>query len=573
MNKLFPYILLTILVSACGTGKNMDKANTGSGFGVKDYAYIEKFHEGIRLKTKGRLDEAVASFQQCLSIKQDDDAVYFALSELELMRGNLDQSSVYILKAAELDPKNTWYVQELAYMYYEKRDFEKSVQYFKKLVEIEPRNVDWQFGYAGALQEAGKSEEAIKVLDRMEGQVGVNPELSIRKYELYMKLRKESEAIAEIERARQEYPRELSLLATLVDHYFRKGQQAQAISLLEELVKEDPGNGRAHLALAEAYRLQGEDEKAWGALKKAFGSEGVELDTKMMILTRILESSSFKIEPEAFELLDVLVAAHPNDAKAYSIKGDFLLQDGKNKEALEAYRKALEFDKTKYPIWNQVMIMEYQAGEFTPLYAHSKECLTLFPAMTTVYLLQGVSANQLKKYDEALEALDAGRVLIVNDKDIEAEFYGQTGEAYFGLKEYDAGKKAYEKAMQLEPKSALIRSNYAFRLANARMELDLAESLARQALEASPGQAQYLDVYGWIQFRKGKFADALSYFQQAIAVSPGDAMIADHMGDAYIQTGKAEEAVSWWKKAKELGSVNPVLDKKILDKKFYDPIN
>ena len=93
---------------------------------------------------------------KCLSIRQDDDAVYYALSQLELMRENKDASANYILKAAEIDSKNTWYIQELAYMYYDQGDLEKSIQNFKKLVDLEPRNLDWQYGYAGVLQESGK---------------------------------------------------------------------------------------------------------------------------------------------------------------------------------------------------------------------------------------------------------------------------------------------------------------------------------------------------------------------------------------------------------------------------------
>jgi hypothetical protein len=44
------------------------------------------------------------------------------------------------------------------------------------------------------------------------------------------------------------------------------------------------------------------------------------------------------------------------------------------------------------------------------------------------------------------------------------------------------------------------------------------------------------------------------------------------MGDGYIKTGNKEKAVEYWKKAKELGSTNKNLDKKIEKKEYYDPI-
>ena len=570
MNKAFLHIaVLAFVAFGCATEKVAVSERTE--ISAKDYPYIEKFHEGIRLKTKGRVDEAILKFEECLLIRQDDDAVFYALSQLELMKGDLEKSSQHILQAAQIDPGNTWYIQELAYMYYEQKNYEGSIENFKKLVEIEPRNVDWQYGYAGALQEAGQNEKAIDALNKTEDQVGVNPELSIQKYNLYMKMKDAEKGIAEIERARETFPKDLQLLATLVDYYYQANQEEKAISMLEELVEADPQNARAHLALADVYRQKGDQEKSYKELKLAFLGEGVDLDTKMKILMSIQESS-FKIDPEVYELVDILVDTYPSEAKAHSVKGDYMLRAEKHNEALESYKKALEFEKNKYPIWNQVLIMEYQNSNFEDLYEHSKECLTLFPTITTVYLLQGVSANQLHKYDEALDALSVGRELVINDKTLEAEFYGQIGEAQFGLNEIEEGKAAYEKALELDGQSSLLRSNYAYRLAMVKKDLELAESLAKQALDAAPNQSQFKDTYGWVLFQKGDYTKALSEFKEAYDMNDEDNMIVEHLGDAYFMKGDKSEALKWWKKAKELSSKNKTLEKKIQEGKYYDPI-
>ena len=569
MNKSRLYIVIFFLIGvSCGTEKN--SVSERSTVGTKDYPYIEKFHEGVRLKTKGRVEEAISKFEDCLQIRQDDDAVYYAMSQLELMRGDLEKSSEYIVKAADIDPNNTWYIQELAYMYYEKRDFTRSVENFKKLVDIEPRNVDWQYGYAGALQEAGQNEKAIDALNKTEDQVGINPELSIQKYQLYMQMKAYDKGVAELDRARLSFPGDLQLLGTLVDHYYRMNQEAKAISMLEELVKEDPENGRAHLALADVYRQKGEKSKSYQELKLAFLGEGVDLDMKMKILLK-LQEDSFKIDPAVHELVDILVDTYPTEAKAHSIKGDFLLKEDKEDEALKSYIKALEYDKTKYPIWNQVLIMEYQAANFDSLYRHSKECLSIFPTITTVYLLQGVSANQLKKYDEALDVLSVGYELIIDDKPMKAEFLGQTGEAYFGLNQLEEAKKAYKKAMELDPGSSLLKSNFAYRLALAKSDLELAESLARQAWEGAPNQSQFRDVFGWVLFQKGAYDKALVEFMAAHEMNNQDVLIVEHLGDAYFMNGNVNEALVWWNKAREMSSKNKNLDKKIQDKKYYDP--
>jgi tetratricopeptide (TPR) repeat protein len=253
------------------------------------------------------------------------------------------------------------------------------------------------------------------------------------------------------------------------------------------------------------------------------------------------------------------------------MKGDFLLKKGDEKDALSAYRKALEYDKSLYPIWNQVLIMEYQSAEFEMLYGDSKECLELFPTMSIVYLLNGVSANQLKKHDEALESLEAGIELVMNDPAMKAEFYGQLGEAYFGLKDPNEGITNYKKALSLDNKSNLLKNNFAFRLATVKKDLDLAQSIIEQAVSSSPGQAQYKDTYGWVYFQQGKYDQAKLQFEKAYEINDQDRLILEHLGDVEYKLGNKSKAIEWWKKGLEIDPDHEQLKKKIDTQKYYEP--
>lgn len=568
MNRIFIIGILTLLVS-CGTQKQV-AVEGEQPITKKDYPYIEAFHQGVRFKAQGRVDDAIRKFELCLTMRQDDDAVYYALSQLYLIKNELNKSAESIEKAAELDPDNTWYIQELAYMYFEMANYPKAVENFKKLTEIEPGNIDWLYGYAEALVRNGEELKAIEALQKTEDQVGSHPEFTIQKYKLYMAINDEESALKELEEGKKQFPKSAQIIATMVDHYFKKGEYAKAIEMLEELVIADPSNGRAHLALADVYRQQGKKDKAYQELREAFPSDDVDLDTKMQVLISIHESSS-TVDKEAMELVDILVMKYPNEAKVYSIKADFLLKQEKDDEALKSYRKALEYDKSLYPIWNQVLIMEYQASLFEDLYNDSKECLELFPTISTAYLLNGVSANQLKKYDQALDVLSAGIELVINDPAMKAEFYGQLGEAQFGLKNVEEGKKNYKKAIELDSRSNLLKNNFAFRLASAKEDLQLATSLIKQAIENSPGQGQYMDTYGWILFQQGKMSEAKEKFEKAYELNSGDKLIIEHLGDVNFKLGKTNDALEWWKEAQKIAPDDELLQKKITNKKYYEP--
>lgn len=559
---------LLVLVAACGTAKKTVDAPAQS---LVDSPYIEKFHEAVRLKTRGQNKEAIASFEQCLTLKPTADGVCYALSQLYLNENNPEKAATYIQRAAQLDPANIWYTEELAFMLVERKNYPEALKAFEKLVKHEPRNVEWMYNYAECLVKAGKQAEAIKALEKTEDLVGKNPEIAVEKFNLYLQMKQADKGLAELEKARKLFPNDPHLLGTLVEYYFHVRQEQKGIELLEQLGVASPENGRVQLALADIYRQQGKKKQAYAALKQAFECEDVSLDNKMKVLIALHDANK-TLDPEAYALVERVVAQHPNEAKSHSIRGDYMLRAGNNPEALVSYRKALEYNKNQYPIWNQVMMMEYQSGAFEQLYTDSKACLELFPTVPTVFLLNGIGAVQTKRYTEAIETLDAGKELVVNDNELMSEMYAQLGEAYFGAKNYTVGIENYEQALKIAPKSLLIKNNYAYRLALAKQQLNRALELINENLTQNDQSSHYNDTKGLILFQQGNYQDALSWFQKAAAISPNDKLIVEHIGDAYLQLNEKEKALEYLQKAKVLGSTNKTLDKKIEKKEYHEPI-
>jgi len=150
--------------------------------------------------------------------------------------------------------------------------------------------------------------------------------------------------------------------------------------------------------------------------------------------------------------------------------------------------------------------------------------------------------------------------------------YAQIGEAQYGLKNNEQGKVNFEMAISLDSKSNLIRNNYAYQLAEAKIDLDKALALIDEVLKEEKDVAQFMDTKGLILFQKGKYAEALKFFEDAYHFQPSDVIIVEHLGDAWIKNGNVEKAVDYWKRAKELGAANKNLPKKIEKKEYYDPI-
>jgi len=96
------------------------------------------------------------------------------------------------------------------------------------------------------------------------------------------------------------------------------------------------------------------------------------------------------------------------------------------------------------------------------------------------------------------------------------------------------------------------------------MNLDEAEAMIRRALESEPNNASYMDSLGWVEFRKGKFDQALNdLLRAAKTVEHDDPVVFEHIGDTYLKLNRVPEALDAWQKALALDPKNKTLTDKI----------
>jgi hypothetical protein len=91
MSKIIQTFLVVFMLASCGV-KKVSK-ETRILVSKMEQKHIQTFHEGLRLKTSGRSEEAIAKFEACLELRQDQDAVYYALSQLELERDQVEKAA------------------------------------------------------------------------------------------------------------------------------------------------------------------------------------------------------------------------------------------------------------------------------------------------------------------------------------------------------------------------------------------------------------------------------------------------------------------------------------------------
>ena len=66
--------------------------------------------------------------------------------------------------------------------------------------------------------------------------------------------------------------------------------------------------------------------------------------------------------------------------------------------------------------------------------------------------------------------------------------------------------------------------------------------MIKTAVAAEPENRAYLDSLGWIDYRLGRYAEAVVQLEKAIDEKQPDGTILDHLGDAYENLGRHGDA-------------------------------
>jgi len=531
------------------------------------------FFDAEKEKLLGNFSQAQTKFQQAIRTDPRAAAAHFELSQVYLQTGNKDLAEISGKNAVRFDEKNKWYKLALADIYARNDKYAEVVPLMESLHKKEPNNEDYLYGLGAALVQTGKFDEAAKVYNKLEALVGINEELILQKKNLYMRLGKTDKAIAEINRLMAAFPEEVGYRGFLAEIYEATNQPEKALAEYNEILRLDPENPNVRFSLAEYYRSQGDKEKSYQELKKAFANPESSLELKMQVLSSYFEITAQypELKYQAMELCRELVAAHPEEPQGHAVYGDFLLREDKLNEAREQYMLVLAADKSRYNVWNQILLIDSELKNYQSMFDLSKEAIELFPYQPSLFLYNGIAAMQLKQYDKAIESLKGGADVTIGNSALSSQFYASMGDSYNSMTKFRESNDAYEKALKYDAANTYVLNNYAYYLSLRKENLPRAKELSEKCNELQPGNASFQDTYAWILFQMNDLENASIWIDKAIengGIRSGTIM--EHKGDILIKQGKTTDALDFWNRAKELGGTSDKLEQKISQKKYSE---
>jgi len=568
--------------TTASNGKESKEAKQQTGNGVPKVVPTEELEqqaiyiEASKEKMIGNYPEAIKLYERCLGMNPKNAAAHYEVANIYGTRGQQALALPHARDAALLDAKNPWYQRLYAQILQQNYKFPEAAAVLQKLTKTYPERVDYLAEYADALLYADKPDDALKVYDRIGEIQGPSEELLLQKLKILDRKGEKTKVEQTLKELIQANPKEERYYGMLGDYYRKEGKPEKAVEIYNQLLQLDPGNGYVHLSLSDHYRQQNDNPRAFQEMKLGFSNPAVDIDTKVKILLNYYYASdapgkeSAGLRGEADTLCRILVETHPDEAKAFSIYGDFLSRERKPEEARSMYRKALALDKSRYAIWNEVLLINSQLNDLESQLNDSKQAIELFPTQPTPYFFLGIAQSQKKQYQDAVTNLQTGAAFVVDNTALLIQFYSALGDAYNGLKEYERSDGYFDRALNLDPDNAYVLNNYSYFLSLRGEKLEKAEQMSRKANRLEPDNASYQDTYAWVLYRKGNFDEAKTWMEKALAKDPANGTLLEHMGDILFRLGRVEEAVTHWKNAKAKGGGSELLDKKINDKKLYE---
>ncbi|WP_259068457.1 tetratricopeptide repeat protein [Mucilaginibacter sp. X4EP1] len=547
-----------------GSGKPMSNMDSVTVKQIYFSAMREKIVENLPLATE--------LFTKVIQMDPANDAALYELANLKKLKNNYDDAQQLLQKAVTISPDNEWYWLALADCYEKNNDVTKLEDVFNQLIRIDPDKADYYFDKANVYFLEKRYDDALAVYNQLEQITGPTDDLLANRQKIYLKQGKVDVAAQQLEKMIDANPTQIKYYLFLSELYNANGFNDKALKVLQTAEKNAPDNGLVHLALADVYRDKKNYEASYDELTMAFAIPDIDIGQKIkIVLGYIPKFPDPDAKASALELSRIITVAHPDDARAYAIYGDMLLQNDKIKDAKAMYQKSIALNSQVYEVQEQLVRIELGDNDLDGAIKDGENSLSLFPNQAWMNYLVGVAWLQKKDVNKALGYIKNATTLEFQDKDLLSQSYSSLGDCYHDLKDNKNSDDAYEKALSYNPDNVFTLNNYAYYLSVRGEKLDRAAAMSKHSNDLQPGNASFEDTYAWILFKQKDYAAAKEWMEKALAHDKDNSAVkSEHYGDIMYYLGNIDIAVENWKKAKANGDKSPILDQKINEKKYIE---
>ena len=388
------------------------------------------------------------------------------------------------------------------------------------------------------------------------------------------------------EKAQKESPACDTLLFLGVTRY-RMNQMDAALTAFQSAIECDPKLVTAHLALAEAYGVRGNEAHALAALERLLA-----MDPNHPVALRHVTNVYLRNESndKAVPLLERLLKADENDLEVRIDLAAAYAATGNRSGAEREYREALRRKPDSASALTGLANLSLKSGADEEAISYLMKAVSIAPNAFEPRFLLGSVYNRLGQFQEAESALQAAlrlggegpevyyhlartyagldrqedrrkalarfnELTKQSKNEIEAQRHArklvQSAEALAAAGRLNAAVDELEQAQRLRPQDDSILYQLAALCFDLRQYLR-AEEYVTRAISIAPSRWLYHYLLGNIAINGRKLQAARNSLEVAVKLNPSAAEAHNALGNAALQMNEPDVAVAAFQRASEL---------------------
>jgi tetratricopeptide (TPR) repeat protein len=537
-------------------------------------SYDTFFLEAMVQRQKSNHDAAFDLLRHCIRINpKSAEAYYFLAQYYQLLKNDSVAQQCY-LKAAELEPDNSTFLETVAQSYISQKEYHKAITAVEQLYNQDKSREELLEMLYELYQQTDDNEKAIEVLNRIEAAEGKSERLSYAKSEIYTKMGKAKAAISEMEALARQYPNDLNYKGMYADMLLRNDREQQALELYNEILAEEPDNTRAQVSLRSYFKVQGETEKADSISERILMNPNTTTEQRVLLMRQMVADNE-RADGDSTQILALfhkMLAQPQQNADIATLCAAYMDLKKMPQDSIRAMlQTVLSIAPDNAAARLQLVSFAWDRKDHDEVISLCQDARQYNPEEMAFYYYQGMAYYQQDDHDKALGAFQNGIGVITPESNpaIVSDFYAVMGDLLHQKGLAREAFEAYDSCLQWKDDNIMCMNNYAYYLSELGQQLDKAEAMSYKTIKAEPKNATYLDTYAWILFMQQRYSEARIYIDQALQNdADSSAVITEHAGDIYACSGDTDGAVTLWKQALIKAPNNKTLIRKIKRKKY-----
>ncbi|WP_238989450.1 lipopolysaccharide assembly protein LapB [Flavobacterium sp. LMO8] len=425
MKKIILFSVLIILL--CFPNLLLAQENPDA-IALVDDQLENNFYEAVKQRGIENYDKAIVAIQKCIEKEPKNAAFQYELGKNYLSLKNYVDAENAFKKAVELDNKQRWYWNGLYDVYYQTRDYQKSIPIVEKLIEFDENMKEDLVSLYMNTNQHGKAFELLK---NMEAKSKLSSTMEFYKLKLqesnaYTKPQKE-----QLEEAIKKNPKDEQNYIDLIVLYSSFNQEDKAFEVAKQLEKEIPNSDWAHVSLVKFHLNNNDGENASKSMFKVLDNNRMDLKIKHRVFNEFL---IFAVKnPTYLKDIDKAIP-YFNDDKEINVAKEvakFFWKKNDLEKTVYYFEKGIKKNSDDVEAMELYLEVLIQKQDFQLVTIKAEDYLESFPTQVGFYFYAGLGYNQLKEYKKAKTILENGLDFVVEFNASESGIYNNRFNANF----------------------------------------------------------------------------------------------------------------------------------------------